>query len=139
MNQLSATSEPTGSKRNISPPTIEDKVMRAWYEAQAFEPNTNSFTSWVDWEEIERHVSRLQRQLANAVEHGNRKAARHYKWLIRNSHQVKMLAIRVVTQENKGRNTPGVDGKTYTTPEARQELLKLVNLKRSRSLYAVCT
>jgi RNA-directed DNA polymerase len=84
----------------------------------------------VDWDETERHVSRLQRQLANAVEHGNRKAARHYKWLIRNSHHVKMLAIRAVTQENKGRNTPGVDGKTYTTPEARQELLKLVNLKK---------
>jgi hypothetical protein len=75
--------------------------------------------------EIEAHISRLQRQLANAVEHGNLKADRHYKWLIRNSHHAKMLAIRKVTQENNGRNTPRIEGQVYSTPEKRDELLKL--------------
>jgi len=104
--------------------------MRDWLEAQEPTQDTNTFETWIDWEEIETHVFRLQRQLAYAVEHDNRKAVRHYKWLIRNSWHVRMLAIRTVTQENKGRKTPGVDRLTYTTPEARRELLGLVNLKK---------
>ncbi|CAM3749094.1 reverse transcriptase domain-containing protein [Alicyclobacillus pomorum] len=130
MNRLAASSEATGSKRKMSQEPIEDEVMRAWLEAQDSASNENVLSEWTDWNEIERHVYRLQRQLANAVEHGNRKAIRHYKWLIRNSQHAKMLAIRSVTQENNGRRTPGVDGRIYTTPEARYELLTLVNLQR---------
>jgi RNA-directed DNA polymerase len=131
MNSLAASSETAGSKRKISPETIEDKVMREWSEAQDSPSNESLVSEWIDWSGIEHHVFRLQRQLANAVEHRNRKAARHYKWLIRNSRNVRMLAIRTVTQENKGRKTPGVDGKTYMTPEARKELLELVSLRKN--------
>jgi RNA-directed DNA polymerase len=130
MNRPTAKSEPTGSKRKISTSSIDDKMMRAWLEAQETSPEASSLETWTDWEEIERHVSRLQRQLANAVEYGNRKAIRHYKWLIRNSQHTKMLAIRAVTQENSGRKTPGVDGKTYLTAETRKELLALLNLRK---------
>lgn len=130
MNSLAASSETTGSKRKISPETIEDKVMREWSEAQDSPSSESLVSEWIDWSGIEHHVFRLQRQLANAVEHHNRKAARHYKWLIRNSRNVRMLVIRTVTQENKGRKTPGVDGKTYMTPEARKELLELVSLRK---------
>ena len=105
-------------------------MFQAWLEAQDVPPEDDVFEYWIDWNEIEAHVSRLQRQLANAVEHDNRKAARHYKWLIRNSYHAKMLAIRQVTQENNGRNTPGVDGQVYSTPERRNELLKLVNPRK---------
>ncbi|MCL6445396.1 MAG: group II intron reverse transcriptase/maturase [Alicyclobacillus sp.] len=129
MNKLSAPGEPTDSKRKIAPDTIEDKVMREWYETNA-SPQTDTLEPELDWEAIECHVSRLQRQLANAVEHGNRKATRYYKWLIRNSWHVKMLAVRSVTQENDGRKTPGIDGKTCLTPRERSELLEQVNLKR---------
>ncbi|WP_054968608.1 reverse transcriptase N-terminal domain-containing protein [Alicyclobacillus ferrooxydans] len=130
MNRPTAISEPTGSKRKTSTSSIDDKVMRAWLEAQETSAEASSLETWTDWEEIERHVSRLQRQLANAVEYGNRKAIRHYKWLIRNSQHTKMLAIRAVTQENSGRKTPGVDGKTYLTTETRKELLTLLNLRK---------
>jgi len=108
----------------------EDAIMRAWLEAQEADASSHDMNEWIDWREIERHVLRLQRQLAHAVEHHNRKAVRHYKWLIRTSHHTKLLAIRHVTQENQGRRTPGVDGRTYTTPEERRELCGLVNLRR---------
>lgn len=130
MNNLSASSEPTGSKRRISLEATEDETLRTWREAQVSPREDSAFDTWIDWNEVEAHVSRLQRQLANAVEHNNRNAVRHYKWLIRNSHHAKMLAIRQVTQENSGRRTPGVDGLIYLTPEKRNEMLKLVNLKR---------
>jgi hypothetical protein len=107
----------------------EDEIMHAWMEAQTADISENADDQWIDWKEIERHVLRLQRQLAHAVEHNNRKAVRHYKWLIRKSHHTKLLAIRHVTQENRGRRTPGVDGLTYTTSERRRELANLVNLR----------
>ena len=130
MNNLSALSEPTGPKRHIPLEATEDEVLRAWLESQEASPEDSTFNTWIEWNEVEAHVSRLQRQLANAVEHNNRKAVRHYKWLIRGSHHAQMMAIRQVTQENNGRSTPGIDGLIYPTPEKRDELLKLVNLKR---------
>jgi RNA-directed DNA polymerase len=130
MNRIAAKSEPTGSKRTTSPESIEDNVMHEWFQAQKGDSNEQTLDTWTDWKEVERHVLRLQKQLANAVEHNHRKAVRHYKWLIRNSQHAKMLAIRAVTQENNGRKTPGVDGKTYTTPGQRKELLKQIDIRR---------
>jgi len=60
------------------------------------------FVSGIDWNAAEAHVARLQRQLAHAVEHQNRSTIRHYKQLLRHSHHAKLLAIRLVTQENPG-------------------------------------
>ena len=74
-------------------------------------------------------MARLQRQLAQAVEQQNRPAIRHYKWLLRHSYHAKLLAIRLVTQENRGRKTPGVDGRIYTTPTQRDTLLHEVDLQ----------
>jgi RNA-directed DNA polymerase len=51
--------------------------------------------SGIDWATCERLVRRLQERI--------------------------FRAIRRVTQENKGRTTPGVDGETYLTPQARWE------------------
>ncbi|MCL6446126.1 MAG: group II intron reverse transcriptase/maturase [Alicyclobacillus sp.] len=130
MNNLTALGEPTGPRRLVPPEATEDKTLRAWLELQREPAESGGFETWIDWNTVEAHVSRLQRQLANAVEHNNRRAVRHYKWLIRNSYHAKMLAIRLVTQENSGRNTPGVDGQVYSTPKRRDELLKLVNPKK---------
>ncbi|GMA61629.1 reverse transcriptase N-terminal domain-containing protein [Alicyclobacillus fastidiosus] len=104
--------------------------MRAWMDAQKADSTEQTLSEQTNWQEIERHVLRLQRQLVNAVEHGNRKVVRHLKWLIRTSYHTKLLAIRHLTQENRGRRTAGVDGKTYTTAKQRQELNGLINIRR---------
>jgi|GEM_PF-5520463 len=126
MNRKSvAIDESTGRTRTRSLEDREDPIMRAWLEAQVDDPSKRDKDKRIGWQEIERHVLRLQRQLAYAVEQDNRKAVRHYKWLIRISHHVKLLAVRHVTQENCGRQTPGVDGKIYTTARQRRNWLKL--------------
>jgi RNA-directed DNA polymerase len=122
--------ESTGRIRKNPREVREDRIMEAWLEVQEVDGSQHESNEQTDWKEIERHVLRLQRQLAHAVENNNRKAVRHHKWLIRSSHHVKLLAIRHVTQENSGRRTPGVDGKTYTTPRERQELAELINLRQ---------
>jgi len=122
--------ESTGHTRKTPRDVREDRIMRAWLEAQEADSGQHESNEQTDWKEIERHVLRLQRQLAHAVEQNNRKVVRHFKWLIRTSHHTKLLAIRHVTQENVGRHTPGVDGKTYTTPKERRELAGLISLRQ---------
>lgn len=123
--------ESTGHIRENPRNPRQGEIMRAWHEAQTADTNEHeAVDQGMDWTEIERHILRLQRQLAHAVEHNNRKAVRHYKWLIRSSHHTKLSAIRHVTQENRGRRTPGVDGLTYTTPEERRELAGLIDLRQ---------
>lgn len=133
MNRKAVRNDESTDRNRKNPSEIyEDKIMRAWMEAQSADTSKHE-DEWTDWKEIERHVLRLQRQLGSAVEQNNRKVVRRVKWLIRTSYHATLLAIRHVTQENKGRHTPGVDGKTYTTPSQRKELAGIINL-RSRPL-----
>ena len=69
--------ESTGRIRKNLQEIHEDEIMHAWMEAQTADINENADDQWIDWKEIERHVLRLQRQLAHAVEHNNRKDVRH--------------------------------------------------------------
>ncbi|POB11047.1 group II intron reverse transcriptase/maturase [Sulfobacillus sp. hq2] len=126
MNPLTAISEPTASLGQA--PTIPRNAPK--FRTEADVASGQSFATGIDWEAIEAHVARLQRQLAHAVEQHHRPAIRHYKWLLRHSYHAKLLAIRMVTQENAGRKTPGVDGRTYTTPDERDLLLQEVDLQR---------
>ena len=130
MNKITVNDEPTDRIRKKRSELYEDKVMRAWLEAQETDTGEQTSKEEINWQEIERHVLRLQRQLVNAVEQGKRKVVRHIKWLVRTSYHVKLLAIRHVTQENRGRRTAGVDGEIYTTAEQRQELSELIDIRR---------
>ena len=42
------------------------------------------------------------------------------------------MAVRKVTQENRGKHTPGVDGVIIDTPEARRQLLDSLTFKDYR-------
>jgi RNA-directed DNA polymerase len=130
MNKITVNDEPTDRIRKKRSELYEDKVMRAWLEAQETDSSEQTLRKEINWQEIERHVLRLQRQLVNAVEQGKRRVVRHIKWLIRTSYHAKLLAIRHVTQENRGRRTAGVDGEIYTTAKRRQELRELINIRR---------
>jgi RNA-directed DNA polymerase len=84
----------------------------------------------VNWKKVARHVDRLQKQLAKAIEEGNKRLARYLKQLIRNSFYVRILAVRKITQQNAGKNTPGIDQEIYNTPEKRDNLVGDVQLTR---------
>jgi RNA-directed DNA polymerase len=65
-------------------------------------------------------VRRLQKRIVKAVQQqrwGKVKALQH---LLTHSRSAKLLAVLRVT-ENKGKNTPGVDGVTWTTPAQKRE------------------
>ncbi|VFR52403.1 Retron-type RNA-directed DNA polymerase [plant metagenome] len=71
-----------------------------------------------DWPHIEAEVKRLQMRIAKAVREGRWGKAKALQRLLTRSHSSKMLAVKRVT-ENRGKRTPGVDGKVWLTPAAR--------------------
>ncbi len=71
-----------------------------------------------NWSHIEAEVKRLQMRIAKAVREGRWGKAKALQRLLTHSHSGKMLAVKRVT-ENRGKKTPGVDGRVWLTPAAR--------------------
>lgn len=72
----------------------------------------------IDWSKVNRNVRRLQTRMVKATQAGRWGKVKALQRLLTHSLSGKALAVRRVT-ENPGRNTPGVDGETWNTPEAK--------------------
>src|SRR6266446_5582999 len=71
-----------------------------------------------DWTRIQTEVRRLQVRIAKATQEGRWGKLKALQRLLTRSHSGKMLAVKRVT-ENRGKRTPGVDGKIWSTPAAK--------------------
>ena len=76
----------------------------------------------IDWCRCRRNVKRLQARIVKATEEGRWGKVKALQWLLTHSLSGKALAVNRVT-ENKGKNTPGVDGETWSTPEAKTDAM----------------
>ncbi len=87
-------------------------------------PSTGTM-AWhsIDWAECHRNVRRLQARIVKATEEGRWNKVKALQWLLTNSLSGKAVAVKRVT-ENNGKNTPGVDGETWATPEAKTAAVK---------------
>jgi len=81
----------------------------------------------IKWPLVEERVFRYQRRIYRASQEGNLNVIRNLQQRLITSLDSKLLAIRRVTTENKGRNTAGVDNILYDTPEKKIKLA--LNLK----------
>ena len=70
------------------------------------------------WSSIEAEVTRLQVRIAKATQVGRWGRVKALQHLLTRSYSGKMLAVKRVT-ENRGKRTPGVDGKLWSTPAAK--------------------
>ncbi|MFO7858334.1 MAG: group II intron reverse transcriptase/maturase [Ectothiorhodospiraceae bacterium] len=85
-------------------------------------------TDWSHWHRINwvsayQEVRRLQTRIAKATQLGDWRKVKRLRRLLTRSTSAKALAVRRVT-ENRGRKTPGVDGETWSTPEAKSAALR---------------
>ena len=71
-----------------------------------------------DWDVIKSAVNRLQVRIAKATQEGRWGKVKALQRLLTRSYSGKMLATKRVT-ENRGKATPGVDGKIWSTPAAK--------------------
>lgn len=96
-------------------------------------PNSEPITAtegWktIDWQKVERYVFKLQKRIYAASRRGEMRQVRQLQKTLMNSWSNKVLAVRRVTQDNRGRNTAGVDGIKSLTPKARMNLIGQLKL-----------
>jgi RNA-directed DNA polymerase len=72
----------------------------------------------IDWQQANENVRRLQARIVKATQEGRWGKVHALQRLLTRSFSGKALAVRRVT-ENQGKRTPGVDGVTWSTPEAK--------------------
>jgi RNA-directed DNA polymerase len=89
---------------------------------------------WTDinWKSINKRVRNLRQRIYRATQNGQWNKAKSLMKLMLRSYSNLILSVRRVTQENQGRKTAGIDGRTALTPEKR---VKLVNEMRSHTLW----
>jgi len=81
----------------------------------------------IDWAKCHREVRRLQARIVKATQEGRHHRVKALQWLLTHSFSGKALAVKRVT-ENQGKRTAGVDGATWSTPQAKSQAM--LSLKR---------
>jgi RNA-directed DNA polymerase len=83
------------------------------------------------WQKYQRNVRRLQQRIYRAESRGERRRVRSLQRLLLRSWSARCLAVRQVSQDNRGQKTPGVDGVASLTPNQRLKLARqMMDLKR---------
>lgn len=90
----------------------------------------NSVSEWdaIKWRKLEIIVFKLQKRIFKASENNDVITVRKLQKTLLKSWAAKCLAVRKVTQENKGKNTAGVDGKKSVSPKRRLEMVDEIKL-----------
>jgi RNA-directed DNA polymerase len=76
------------------------------------------------WRTFEQHVYRIQKRIYRASQRGNTRAVQKLQKLLTKSEAARLLAVRRVTQENRGKKTAGVDGVKSVPPKQRLVMAK---------------
>ncbi|QDU19751.1 reverse transcriptase N-terminal domain-containing protein [Urbifossiella limnaea] len=83
-------------------------------------------TDWnaIDWRRANRVVRNLRQRIFRAARENDLKKVRSLQKLMLRSWSNVVLGVRRATQQNRGRNTPGVDKVLVKTPTARGKLVE---------------
>ena len=86
---------------------------------------TETRTDWnsIPWKACQEAVRRLRQRIFRATQEGNFKKVRSLQKLMLRSFSNRAVSVRRVSQENKGKNTPGVDKVLVKTPRSRAWLV----------------
>lgn len=91
--------------------------------------------SWhrINWYKAHQHVRMMQLRIAKATREGKTRKIKSLQRLLPHSFHAKALAVQRVT-ENQGKATPGVDGQTWSTPNAKFQALSSLKKKGYKPL-----
>ena len=81
----------------------------------------------INWGRVRKYARRLENSIAKAVEHHDFAQVNKLRRIWNGGKMIKLLAVRKVTQDNRGKRTAGVDGIKVTTGKQRLEMAN--NLK----------
>lgn len=71
------------------------------------------------WKKLQRNVFRLQKRIYQAKRRNDVRTVRNLQRLLLRSWSARLLAVRQVSQDNRGKRTAGVDGVASLTPTQR--------------------
>lgn len=84
--------------------------------------SNNNHWAKIQWKVVQKTVFKYQRNIYTASKLGQMNKIRELQERLFNSHYARLLAVRRVTQDNRGKNTAGVDGVKNIAPEKRFSL-----------------
>ena len=86
--------------------------------------------AWQDipWKKVQRHVFRLQKRIYRAAQRDDVRTVHKLQKLLVKSWYARLLAVRRVTQDNRGKHTAGIDGVKTLTPPQRWRLANEMHL-----------
>jgi RNA-directed DNA polymerase len=86
---------------------------------------TKGRTDWnaVNWRQVNRRVRNLRQRIFRAARGNDLKRVRSLQKLILRSYSNTLQSVRLVTQENKGKYTAGVDRNVVSTVQERNKLV----------------
>ncbi|NET69213.1 MAG: group II intron reverse transcriptase/maturase [Moorea sp. SIO1G6] len=84
----------------------------------------------VNWRKLEMTVFKLQKRIYRASSRGDVRVVRKLQKTLMKSWSAKMIAVRRVTQQNKGKKTAGIDGVKSLTPKQRLALVASLKVQR---------
>lgn len=93
-----------------------------------YESTTPDVTDWlnVNWHDVNKYVDKQQKRIYSAEKEGDSHKVRNIQRMLTHSKAVVLLAVRRVTQLNKGKYTPGIDGNVVLTNDERGKLVDLI-------------
>jgi len=98
-------------------------------------PATAPGYDWQDipWKKLQRAVFKLQTRIYRAARQDDTQVVRRLQRLSVHSRSAKLLAVRRVTQDNRGKRTASVDGVKSLTPLQRPRLAQTLALPAQAS------
>ncbi|HEY8805558.1 MAG TPA: group II intron reverse transcriptase/maturase, partial [Clostridium sp.] len=82
----------------------------------------------IDWKNALKFVNRIQVRITKAVILGNYNLVKRLQYLLTNSFYAKALSVKRVSS-SKGKNTPGVDGITWSKSSDKMKAINKLNSK----------
>ena len=81
------------------------------------------------WRALEQQVVRMQKQIAQAAQRGDKQAVHDLQQRLMESEAARLLAVRRVAEENQGKDTAGVDGIKSLSPKERLAMASTIHPK----------
>jgi len=89
--------------------------------------------STIPWRKLERYVYRLQKRIYKAKQRQDTRTVRGLKRVLKRSKAAKTLAVRQVTQDNRGKRTAGIDGVKNLNAAERLAMVTTLSLSGKAS------
>lgn len=88
----------------------------------------NGLVDWhsIEWNKVNKIVRNLRQRIYRATQRSEWKQVKNLEKLMLRSLSNTLLSVRRVTQENQGKDTPGIDGMKVLTPKQRVSLVNNV-------------